>query len=334
MAEQKQIPKKLRIAMPDHGLAAWWMLGRVLRFVFQSMRLSLQIDGADDVSQTDKGLRIKLQPGGGSAGGGEDPDDPEPTGPMTCTVCPNDAILKAKATVTCGRASCCGTAIIPPGEEDPITEWAGSVTHTVQGQMWDYTGPELISYSCQRDTIADYHPDGNGTATSTCPSSPDCGEAEIESEGCDDAPQCGDMPGPGFKCWFPISSEDTYAKICNATELANAALGAAVPVTDEEFSTEALEGIAGSSSLLSNVLGQASLKSWEFRRFNGRIPVHIVMEIEIRDTETNDVIEVYEEIVTLDANTNTGVYVLEPGAVDRVATVLSCNIVYGRLPEE
>lgn len=323
--------KRLRMSMPDKGLASWWMLGRVLRFIFESLRLRLQVEGAEEISQTADGLRLKFAAGG--VGEEWDDDVPAPGGPMSCTVCANTPLLMAKTTVTCGSARCCGAAIIPPGE-DPITEWAGLVETTVNARMWDYTGPELVTYSCQVVTTTDYNPDGNGTAAGPCPNSPVCGDIDVQTDGCDDAPQCSDTPAPGYKCWVPLSSERSDSKICNSTTLASAALGAADPVTEPEFTTEAVDAIAGSSSMLVNVTGHASIRSWEFKRFKSRMPVHIVMIIEVRNTETNEVLNVFEEIVTLDASTDYGIYTLDPGGTDQIATVLSCNIIYGRLPEE
>lgn len=61
--------------MPSGGLASWRTLRQVFRQLVADLGMTLTVDGAEEVGQTDRGFHIKIKPGtgGGGDGGGDHP---------------------------------------------------------------------------------------------------------------------------------------------------------------------------------------------------------------------------------------------------------------------
>jgi len=324
-------PRTSTLRMPMKGLASWRHLRLVFSQFLKGTRYKLSVEGAEQMEQTSDGLRVKIVPQSGSApiSIGADNLADEYSGwepePGDCG-CGDDPQFWIRKTVVCGRAMCCGDPLPSEGEDLPAGT-AALLTTTQECTLLDYTDGPLTTYACTRTIVQDLSVETNGTAAGPCPNVPDCGTGTLHVEGCEDAPLCSGPPEPGFKCYTVNDSAVERSKLCYYADLAAAAIGAGEATVDPFFTNNLNEMILSSSFLAaSGGVYTASRCSWEIQRRGKRKPGKLIIEI-------TQGAEVYEEEVTFDAMTNTGVFQLDLPPLDETATITNVTAIYGRPPE-
>lgn len=333
MASEKYIPK-IRLRMPSSGLASWFTLSRVLiNFFVQALFVRLEFSGVKGSSQTSDGLHFKdAAPSSSTSAHGEEGGGESSTGEasISCTVCPRTPVLMVKKSEMCGRARCCGTII--PGRETDEPEYISKITTTQVRTVYDRTGPggNMVTYECTNTSTLDYNPTGSGSAAGGCGIAlPDCGGIETTSDGCEGIVLCGTLPGPGQKCYQVKSTSHAYSKICLPSDLSIEAQGSAELTVDDDFHNQIEESMSGAICQASE--GMFVQPSWEFKRLGYRYPVHIVLEITERGIY-GGVETITEEIITFDANTNTGVYTMDIPPEGDFTRITKVDVYYGKLP--
>lgn len=302
---------------------------RSLYHLLRQLGLRLQVEGSSQADATADGARWQVRPGGDEdseeipEAGGFDP------GPDANCLCALGAVLEAKRTRLCGYASCCGDPV--PNGELPPTEAAALTITTQHCTLWDYTGGELVTSSCTRTIEVDKDSGGSGTVAGPCAAGlPSCGEWVTTETGCNDLPECGEVPPPpGYACYSVNGSELLRGKLCAYADLPTTALAAAEPEIDTEWTAAAVTDMLGASSYL-DALGAAAETSWQIRRRGQRIPAHLILTI--TEVDEADTVTEIEEIITLPAGTSEGVYTLALPAGIGSRSITGLEIVYGRLP--
>jgi len=319
--------KPIRLRMPGEGLASWWQLNRIIRHFMATLIFRLEIDGAEEMSQTGDGLRFKYL---GGSGGEETEEDTGWTDEDEddCSICGDSPYLVAKKTIVCGKARCCGAAYTL---DSPIVKNYSQATTTKTATLYDNTTGSLVLSPCTRTESVDYHVSGDGTATGPCSAgTPDCGSGTSSESGCDDAPPCSGIPNPGFKCYAVTATDTEYSKFCVWADLPAAALAAGESTEDEDFTTTEFDNLVGSSS--GSYEGEANVSSWVIKRRGRRMPVHIIIEVTVSDVYGVDDDVVYEDEVFMPAGTSEGTYTLEMPTDAHYATITNVTTHFGRIP--
>ncbi len=283
----------------------------------------LQVDGAVEAVETADGARFKVLPGEVE----ELPDVPTYGCP-----CETSAVLMARKIRRCGQAICCGVPVI---EGDEITETAEELVVTSEGTVWEYRSGPLFTYSCTRVDTYQANPGGPAAATSGCEEDPQCGPGVSSGFGCGTtAPLCsGGPPAPGFWCYTTGASTTEYLNRCQYDGLLAAATAGMETVEDETFTEAAIEDMVGQSSVAeqSSDGGVAIEVEWEIKRVGRRIPVHLILVVRDTDMDPGTYTE-SEVIITLAADVTEGSYALDLPPEGHVYTIMSQEVIYGKLP--
>jgi hypothetical protein len=330
MAGEKLQPKPIQLRMPLAGLASWYRLGLVLIELMRKLKNRLEFDGADSLEATSEGMRMKFSAGagGGSSSGPGVPGPWEiPEEYQTCQICPQTSVLMVRQAPFCGVARCCGDLRT---DDDALPgEHAGKIVATQFCTLYENIGGTIFTSSCQRLLTLELT-DGNGTATSGCSSTPDCGTGSYVESGCSDAPECVGAPGPGQKCYTLINETKAYSKTCFESNLSDAARAAA------ELGSFTPWTVANAGYFIGESGGRSDNTAfgirYEFKRIKGHLPIHVIFEIRQENLGGGGIILDFEYTLTMDATTDTGFYPLVTTVPNRVNTITNVTIVYGRLP--
>lgn len=321
--------KKVRVPVPKGpkliSKEAWV---RLLHLVFHFLGVKLEIVGASAGGKSGDKAGLQVKPGTGEEGEDEG-DGYEPWDPPENEDCPcgEGPVLKAKKTYACGVSRCCSLGVVPPGDPAYPASYGKRVT-TQNCTLLDYTGPELMFSSCVRIISVDGHVSGSGTLGGPCSEGlPDCGATDTDIEDGCDAPMCGGIPEPGFKCYEVDDEEIVRSKFCTDDTQAAAAADQAEMEVEEDFTVESVEAMIGATSVNDPELYIRS--SWEFKRYGRRKRTKVVITWRNTAGMTEDT---YEDEIEMVGMTDSGIFELEPVGAEAVAEILNVEVIYGKDP--
>lgn len=242
----------------------------------------------------------------------------------------SDVELKVKHFTKCGIAiPCAGVSDPANGPESPMRY--ARVESTQPAEIWDRTGPGgvLVVTECSIFGFTDTNPSGSGWATGPCGEFlPDCGGTESDSEGCEDVEMCGDVPGPGQKCYFTTGPAVlTYMKGINTDNAASAAIAAATWSGDDDWSYFDAGDVIGRQSIAQ---GTATEYTLLIRRRGPRVPVQILITWEEEDADLN--VTEHETLLYIPAPAFETGWTLAIGAPETVRTITNVEVIYGTIP--